>query len=489
MKRCRERIISLVLAAALLVGNLSVPVNAAVKAEQVATTKLVCDYHSVELDSPMREVEYCDIHTEGMNLTVSGKCSRSYKQYRVAVRSTSNSLFMFYPESLGEQDEQNRFSKTLDFSDVTNGDYLVCVRFNDNGQNQFSNEPQMKYVPIEKNSQGVFVKEYSAIIEENQKIRSANKTKPSYYLDKTMSDMAHELRNGREWSKTDKSKLTSSEVKTIQAFSDKITAGATGDYEKLLAIHDYLAEQLYYDQPYNDATTSEKRQMAKNGQVTLNPYDLVKQLNSGKDAKTVCNGFSALFAALVRCQGIPCRTVGGRSITNVYTSWEKLSTTALSTSTHIWNEAYVNGHWIVVDVTRDCSNDYDGNSYIKPSPIIYRNSGFDMSEESVAVALLYLNYRETPVFQANPPVINTIKSGVVPIKITYSKVSGAAKYSIYRSTSPSGTYKKIGTSKTTTFKDKTAKAGKTYYYKVAAVDKNGVETKLSQWKHIKAKKK
>ncbi|MCR5667061.1 MAG: N-acetylmuramoyl-L-alanine amidase [Eubacterium sp.] len=56
------------------------------------------------------------------------------------------------------------------------------------------------------------------------------------------------------------------------------------------------------------------------------------------------------------------------------------------------------------------------------------------------------------------------------MKLTWSKVSNATKYEVYRSTSASGTYKKLATvSKSkVSYIDKTATAGTTYYYKVRA---------------------
>lgn len=62
-------------------------------------------------------------------------------------------------------------------------------------------------------------------------------------------------------------------------------------------------------------------------------------------------------------------------------------------------------------------------------------------------------------------------------KITWKKVSGVEKYTIYRSTSENGTYEKIGTSKTTSYTDKKASKGTTYYYKISIdyKDKDGVK--------------
>ena len=78
------------------------------------------------------------------------------------------------------------------------------------------------------------------------------------------------------------------------------------------------------------------------------------------------------------------------------------------------------------------------------------------------------------------PVIKA--SGVTAtgkIKISWSKVTGAAKYEIYRATSKTGTYSSIGTATGTSYTDKSAAAGKTYYYKVKALDSKGKASAFS----------
>ena len=66
------------------------------------------------------------------------------------------------------------------------------------------------------------------------------------------------------------------------------------------------------------------------------------------------------------------------------------------------------------------------------------------------------------------PEVEITLSGKKP-KLTWSKVSGAKKYEVYRATSKSGSYKKIKTTSSTMFTDSSAKKGKTYYYKVKVV--------------------
>lgn len=54
------------------------------------------------------------------------------------------------------------------------------------------------------------------------------------------------------------------------------------------------------------------------------------------------------------------------------------------------------------------------------------------------------------------------------VKVSWKKVTGAEGYEIYRSTSDSGTYSKIGTSTSKTYKDSSVTSGSSYYYKVRA---------------------
>ena len=94
------------------------------------------------------------------------------------------------------------------------------------------------------------------------------------------------------------------------------------------------------------------------------------------------------------------------------------------------------------------------------------------------------------VFNADASITKiTAKKGKTTL--TLGKVAGAKKYVVYRSTKAKKGFKQIGTTKKTTYVDKTTKKGKTYYYKVVAVGKNGLkadfETAMSSAKKVKAK--
>ncbi len=64
--------------------------------------------------------------------------------------------------------------------------------------------------------------------------------------------------------------------------------------------------------------------------------------------------------------------------------------------------------------------------------------------------------------------------------LSWSKVSGAKEYQVYRSTSKSGSFKRITTTDNTSFVNTSTTAGKTYYYKVRAVAADGEKSEYSK---------
>ena len=69
------------------------------------------------------------------------------------------------------------------------------------------------------------------------------------------------------------------------------------------------------------------------------------------------------------------------------------------------------------------------------------------------------------------PKVSITRSDGHP-KLTWKAVDGASKYVVYRATSKTGTYAKLATVKKYSLLNNTATAGKTYYYKVVAVNAN-----------------
>lgn len=74
------------------------------------------------------------------------------------------------------------------------------------------------------------------------------------------------------------------------------------------------------------------------------------------------------------------------------------------------------------------------------------------------------------------PVITVKATGTTKIKISYKKVKGATSYRIYRATSKNGKYKRIISTKSTSYTNSKLKSSFRYYYKVRALKKSGKKT-------------
>ena len=87
---------------------------------------------------------------------------------------------------------------------------------------------------------------------------------------------------------------------------------------------------------------------------------------------------------------------------------------------------------------------------------------------------------------ARPVVSIKLKDGNP--RLTWEKVDGAKEYQVYRATSKNGEYKLMKTTTGTAYTNTSAKAGKTYYYKVKAIHSNSsANSAYSSVDSIKAK--
>ncbi|MGJ7920825.1 Ig-like domain-containing protein [Neobacillus sp. LXY-4] len=82
----------------------------------------------------------------------------------------------------------------------------------------------------------------------------------------------------------------------------------------------------------------------------------------------------------------------------------------------------------------------------------------------------YTKYISGKAIPGTPVIISAKKINTYSMTLSWSKIDGATGYKVYRSTSKTGTYSLVGTvtsGSTTSFTNKSMKAG-TYYYKVVA---------------------
>ncbi len=153
------------------------------------------------------------------------------------------------------------------------------------------------------------------------------------------------------------------EIRELQALADEITAGENTDYGKLLAIHDWVAQNIYYN--YDGYRSGDYG--------SIDPHSTLQRRVS------ICHGYSWLTEVLLRSIGIPARLVSGLVLGPRAQGryWDE--TPDADIEMHSWNEAFVDGRWVILDVTWDGRNRFEDGQF-KQGEIRYRY--FDPSLEA-----------------------------------------------------------------------------------------------------------
>ncbi len=138
--------------------------------------------------------------------------------------------------------------------------------------------------------------------------------------------------------------LKENEKAELTELAKQITEGEHDAYKQLRLVHDWVSENIYYNR---DAYVK-----GEYGDTT--PYGTYKNKTS------VCQGYSELTNMLLRLNGIPSRVVAGYAL-DPGEDWAKVQH---AKANHAWNEAYVNGRWIILDTTWDSSNKLTGGEFI-----------------------------------------------------------------------------------------------------------------------------
>ena len=162
---------------------------------------------------------------------------------------------------------------------------------------------------------------------------------PVYPHNKTMFDTDRSVSEALR----DTPAIESDEPEIIE-LACRIIGDAETDYEKVRMIHDWVCDNLWYDLD----------KVNTNGTA---PYAATKVL---KSKTAVCLGFATLTASLCRAVDIPCTVVSGYALgVGEDTEWT-VDTINTDEQNHAWNEAYVDGRWLIMDPTWDCGNKIEG---------------------------------------------------------------------------------------------------------------------------------
>lgn len=229
-------------------------------------------------------------------------------------------------------------------------------------------------------------------------------------------------------------------------------------YQKIRAMYDYLCENITYDY----ANLNDKTYMLK--------HTAYAALIHGT---SVCQGYSVLFYRMCLEAGIDNRCVP-----------------SILEENHIWNIVKCGGLYYNMDATWDAGQSY--YSYFMKCPSTFYGHTRDAEYETSSFHKKYpmatkdfdpSTYVEeddtgdVTVPQKPYKIVNVV-SGV---HVYWKKVTGAKKYGVWRSeTGINGTYKWIANPTTNHFTDTSVKSGKTYHYKITAMNSAGKHSNKSQ---------
>ena len=232
----------------------------------------------------------------------------------------------------------------------------------------------------------------------------------------------------------------------------QLALGGKTTYQKVQAIYNWITKNVRYDYAHlNDST-----------------YKLQYTAYAAAINKTaVCQGYANLFYRLANDAGIDCRIItgtadGGNGV------W----------GPHAWNIVKMDdGNYYCLDATWD-----EGRSsysyFLKGTAAFNKDHLVDTGEKATYFWSQYPVSNtdfapDAPAIPAAPRVTIGNSSDSGKPKLTWAAVDGAAKYEIYRSTQQSTGYSLLGTTTSTSYVNTGAAVGKTYYYRVKAVNSAG----------------
>ena len=167
----------------------------------------------------------------------------------------------------------------------------------------------------------------------------------------------------------------------IREVCQAITANCNTDMEKLQAIHDWVCNNVYYEN------------IDEHGAGTG-----VGSIYVFYHRGTRCEGYADLTASMCREVGIPCKEMEGYGYGGLSEDIEKLTIEEIKDlletkkeCSHVWNEAWVDGRWILLDTTWD-SNNYKLANHEEVTYAPCSQKYFDMSLKEFSKSHLFLPY-------------------------------------------------------------------------------------------------
>ncbi|MFP4697427.1 MAG: transglutaminase domain-containing protein [Eubacteriales bacterium] len=274
------------------------------------------------------EDDYFEISLEGSNtVRLEGKTLTDNKWVWLRVNSVSNIQDQHIPVN------NKTYSKVFNISLEEGKEYELEIFMGEERYGTYSGFA--KNIILTKNKTGLVIKPspvyFTNLFKEGNEIP-------------TKEDVEFDINFTKTW-------IGESNYNKITDLALEITKGIDNDYEKVLAVHDWVADNIYYDyDAYYSGSYDDNRIKGS----------LLDALN---DKRSVCQGYAELTEMLLLSLDIPCVVVKGYALGMSTTGrWEGVD--ELDTN-HAWNEVYVDGRWIIMDTTWDSRNKYEDGQYIR----------------------------------------------------------------------------------------------------------------------------
>ena len=159
---------------------------------------------------------------------------------------------------------------------------------------------------------------------------------------------------------------------------------------------------------------------------------------------------------------------------------------AVADAAKYWVYSSVDGTNFTIIATVTDGLRYTHNSALPETTYYYAvRAACSRSENGNSIRSATVSIRCGAAAPLAAPVITLYnKAATGQPRLTWAAVDGAAKYEVWRATGKNGTYYKMYTLQGTGYSNTTAVAGRTYYYKVRAVDAEGTAGPFSTVKSI-----
>jgi fibronectin type 3 domain-containing protein len=148
-------------------------------------------------------------------------------------------------------------------------------------------------------------------------------------------------------------------------------------------------------------------------------------------------------------------------------NWTAVSGAA---SYNVYRSTALNGTYVKINAAAVGSNSFTNTGLSAGETYYYKVTAVDAGGESTQSNAAFVTLKPSV-----PTGLSSTANSPNSITITWTAVSGAASYNIYRATSNGGNYTKINASAVgvNSYTNTGLAAGKTYYYKISAVNAGG----------------